>query len=414
MKTPASSPATKRRLRNVKKLEQMAKRRSGARKEVSLDELTPIHRRAAGIDVGSAENYVAIPDVGLAAQESPVRVCGVFSPEQDDLVEWLRSHKITTVAMEATGIYWLSLYEKLEAAGMEVYLVDAHAVRAVPGRKSDWLDCQWLQKLHTYGLLSKAFRPDAPIRRLRTLTRQRVNLVECGAMHQEHMEKALISMNIHLLLVVSDIIGETGQRIIRAILDGQRDPKQLTALRDPRCRKSTVAEMEAALSGTYEEEQLFVLKQSLESWEFYQKQMAHCDLQIEKALAAIPKAQPVPRAIPAKPVPLAENPTPKTKRGNTSQNAPTVDFAEALRRICGVDLMKICGLNVLSVLMLIGEIGVDMSRWRSARAFCSWMGLCPGTKISGGKVLSRLTRKVNNRAATVLRMAAWAAGRAGQ
>jgi len=252
---------------------------------------------------------------------------------------------------------------------------------------------------------------DAPIRRLRTLTRQRTELVMCGGAHQQHMEKALISMNLQLGLAVSDIIGETGLRIIRAILDGQRDPKELVKLRDPRCRKSSVAEMEAALTGTYDDEQLFVLQQSLKAWEFYQKQMAECDPRIEKALAAIPKALPAPQPAPVKAVPAAHNPTPKSKRIDSGHNAPTINFTEALRRICGVDLMKVCGLNLLSVLMLIGEIGVDMSRWRSARAFSSWLGLCPATDISGGKVLSRRTRKVKNRASTILRLAAWAAGK---
>ncbi len=411
MKTPASSLAAKRRVLNAKKLQRQKKQIVSAAKPASLDELKPVHRRASGIDIGSAENYVAIPSEGLAAGESAVRVFGVFSPDHDALVEWLQQHQVTTVAMEATGIYWLSLYDKLEAAGIEVYLVDPHAVKAVPGRKSDWMDCQWLQKLHTYGLLAKAFRPDAPIRRLRTLTRQRTELVMCGGAHQQHMEKALISMNLQLGLAVSDIIGETGLRIIRAILDGQRDPKELVKLRDPRCRKSSVAEMEAALTGTYDDEQLFVLQQSLKAWEFYQKQMAECDPRIEKALAAIPKALPAPQPAPVKAVPAAHNPTPKSKRIDSGHNAPTINFTEALRRICGVDLMKVCGLNLLSVLMLIGEIGVDMSRWRSARAFSSWLGLCPATDISGGKVLSRRTRKVKNRASTILRLAAWAAGK---
>jgi len=414
MKTPPSSSAAKRRACNLKKLQRQKKATQTSLPMAvgpSLDELKPIHRRAAGIDIGSAENYGAIPVEGLAPGESPVRVFGVFSAEHDALVEWLRTHQITTVAMEATGIYWVSLYDKLEAAGIEVYLVDPHAVKAVPGRKSDWLDCQWLQKLHTYGLLAKAFRPDAPIRRLRTLTRQRTELVLAGSEHQQHMEKALIAMNLHLHLAVSDIIGETGLRVLRAILDGERDPKQLVKLRDPRCRKSTVAEMEAALTGSYEEEELFVLRQSLEGWEFYQKQMAHCDERIEKALAAIPKAAAAPAGqVPPKPIPAAAPPS-KSKRIDSGHNAPTVDFTDALVRICGMNLMKVCGLNILSVLMLIGEIGVDMSRWRSARAFCSWLGLCPGTHISGGRVLSRKTRKVNNRAKTILRMAAWAAGK---
>jgi transposase len=412
MKAPVSSSAAKRRVRNVSKLQRQSRRPVPVPPQ-SLEDLKPVHRRAAGIDVGSAENYVAIPAEGLAPGESPVRVFGVFSAEQDALVEWLQQHQITTVAMEATGIYWLSLYDKLEGAGIEVYLVDPHGVKAVPGRKSDWLDCQWLQKLHTYGLLAKAFRPDLPVRRLRTLTRQRAELVCCGVVHQQHMGKALVAMNLHLGLVVSDLVGDTGLRIIEAIVQGQRDPRELVKLRDVRCKKSTVAEMEAALSGTYDEEQLFILQQSLESWQFYQKQMEQCDQRIEKALAAIPKAPPAVPAPPLRPIPTDAHATGtrRPKRAQQGHNAPTLDFTQALIRICGMDLMKVCGLNLLSVLMLIGEIGVDMSRWRSARAFCSWLGLCPGTKISGGKVLSRRTRKVNNRAATILRLAAWAAGR---
>jgi transposase len=412
MKTPPSSPAAKRHVRNAKKLLRQNKPQTSPVAEPrSLDELTPVHRRAAGVDVGSAENYAAIPTEGLAAGESPVRVFGAFSVNQDALVEWMQEKEITTVAMEATGIYWMSLYDKLEAVGIEVYLVDPHAVKAVPGRKSDWMDCQWLQKLHTYGLLRRAFRPEAPIRRLRTLTRQRAELVLCGVAHQQHMGKALVSMNLQLGLAVSDLVGDTGLRIIEAILAGQREPKELVKLRDTRCRKSSVQELEAALTGTYDEEQLFVLQQSLDSWKFYQKQMGACDQRIEKALAAIPTANPQAPKAPPKPVPAAEAPKSKRKRFDHGNNAPTIDFTAAFQRICGMDLMKVCGLNLLSVLMLIGEIGLDMSQWRSARAFCSWLGLCPGSKISGGKVLSRRTRKVNNRASTILRVAAWTAGK---
>jgi transposase len=416
MKTAASSPSAKRRARNARKLKHQGSNVSAATSTSSpprsLDELTPVHRRAAGIDVGSVENYVAIPADGLAAGQSPVRVFGVLSAEQDALVEWLRGHQITTVAMEATGIYWLTLYDKLEAAGIEVYLVDPHGVKAVPGRKSDWLDCQWLQKLHTYGLLHRAFRPDPPIRRLRTLTRQRAELVLAGATHLQHMGKALTEMNLHLQLVVSDLHGDTALRIIDAILAGKRDPQQLVQLRDERCRKSTVAEMEAGLTGTYDEEHLLVLQQSLDAWRFYQKQMAQCDQRIQGVLAQIPTAQPAATPAPPKPVAAAQPAKPlRRKRTNHGPNASDIDFSPVLARICGVDLVKVCGLNLLSVLMLIGEIGTDMSRWRNARAFCSWLGLCPASKISGGKVLSRRTRKVNNRASTILRLAAMAVGK---
>ena len=412
MKMPSSSRASRRKAKNALNLKAQARKRAAsATSPVELEKLEPIHRRAAGIDIGSAENYVAVPPETVAPGESSVRVFGVFSEQQDALVEWLRSCQISTVAMEATGIYWLTLYDKLEGAGIEVYLVDPHGVKAVPGRKSDWLDCQWIQKLHTYGLLQRAFRPDAPIRRLRTLTRQRTELVCAGASQQQHMEKALVCLNLQLGLVISDLAGETGMAIIRAILAGERDPEVLVQHRSARCTKASIGEMKQALRGTYNDEDLFVLQQSVDTWDFLQKQIGECDGKVELALQAIPTA----RAVEVKALPLpvaaaADQPKKKTK-GTASKNAPAKDFTPILQRICGVDLTQVMGLNLLSVLMLLGEIGTDMSRWRSAQAFCSWLGLCPGAKISGGKVLSRRTRKVTNRAATILRLAAVAVGR---
>jgi len=377
-----------------------------------LDDLELIHLYAAGIDIGAAENFVCVPAHTVAHGESNVRSFGVFTKEQDDLVEWLKSCHVTTIAMEATGIYWMSVFDKIEAAGIEVILVDPHSVRHVPGRKSDVMDCQWLQQLHTYGLLRGAFRPEASVRRLRVLCRHRADLVCEGGSHLQQSQKALVQMNVQLGLVVSDINGETGLRIINAILKGERDPKALVKLRDPRVKKSTVAQMEAALTGNYSEENLFVLEQNIRAWEFYQKQLQECDQQIEVALKAMASATlvGVPPA-PPKPVPPAEEPVKKRQRPLHGNNALTVDFSEQVRRICGVDLMKVCGLNLLSVLMIIAEIGVDMGRWRSEKAFCSWLGLCPGTKISGGKKLSRRTRHVVNRASVLLRLAALAAGR---
>lgn len=399
---------------NPSKLPPWVVKGSGVRSP-SLSELKQLNEHAAGIDVGAANNYVCVPGHSVPANEPNVRCFGVFTEEMDGLVEWLKACNITTVAMEATGIYWMSLTSKIEAAGIEVVLVDPHYVKHVPGRKSDVLDCQWLQQLHSYGLLSGAFRPEAAVRQLRTLCRQRANIVINSGAYLQQAQKALVQMNVQLPLVVSDINGETGLRIIEAILAGERDPEVLVKLRDPRCKKSTLLEMKAALRGHYSEELLFVLRQSIDSWKFCQKQLGECDQQIERALAAMPTAQPrsAEMKVPSKPVPVdpaaAEKAKkPKRDRGN---NAATIDFGEALRRICGVDLMRVCGLNILSVLMLIAEIGVDMNRWRSAKAFCSWLGLCPGTKISGGRVLSRRTRHVVNRAATLLRLAAWAAGR---
>lgn len=382
----------------------------------ALESLKQINLHAAGVDIGSAENYIAVPGQAVKEGEPTVRCFGVTSPEHDAAVEWLRGCGITTVAMEATGIYWITLYDKLEAAGMTVVLVDPHHVKAMPGRKSDVLDCQWLQQLHTYGLLRGAFRPDGATRRLRTLTRQRAELVMAGASHQEQMQKALIEMNVQLPQVVSDIDGDTGLRIIDAIIAGERDPQVLVQLRDPRIRKSTVAEMAAALKGHYREELVFVLQQNRESWRFYRQQLEACDQRILQTLESFPPARPKPVSPkPVSAVPLAAKPGKdyvlNKKSLGRGKNAPTVDLVAVLQRICGVNLMAVSGLNVLSVLMLLGEFGVDMSRWRSAKAFCSWLGLCPGTKISGGKVLSRRSRRVVNRAAVLLRVVAVAVGR---
>lgn len=254
------------------------------RRAVVLEGLEQINLHAAGIDVGSAQNFVCVPAWAMKGGQSNVRSFGAFTKQQDDLVEWLKECGITTVAMEATGIYWMSLYDKLEAAGIEVVLVDPHSVKHVPGRKSDVLDCQWLQQLHTYGLLRAAFRPEASVRRLRVLCRHRADLVCEGCSHLQQAQKALVQMNIQLPLVVSDINGETGLRIIEAILQGERNPQALVKLRDPRIKKSTVPEMEAALTGHYTEEHLFVLRQNIDAWKFYQGQMAQCDQQIEAAL----------------------------------------------------------------------------------------------------------------------------------
>lgn len=401
---------------SVKARDEEKRRRRGGRKVQALEDLELIHLHAAGIDIGSAENMVCVPARSVAETQSNVRSFGVFTQEQDDLVEWLKDCGVTTVAMEATGIYWLTLYDKLEGAGLEVLLVDPHSVRHVPGRKSDVLDCQWLQQLHTYGLLRGAFRPAAAVRRLRTLSRHRADLVAEGGSHLQRAQKAMVQMNIQLPLVVSDINGETGLRIIEAILRGERDPQALVKLRDPHIKKSTVAEMAAALNGHYTEELLFVLGQSIEAWKFYQQQMVACDQQIEAALKAMASADKsgAPTA-PPKPVPPAQSGSPgakkKRQRPLHGNNAPRVDFTQQIQRVCGVDLTKICGLNLLSVLMIISEIGVDMGRWRSAKAFSSWLGLCPGTKISGGKKLSRRTRHVVNRASVLLRLAALAAGK---
>ena len=376
--------------------------------------LQQIHLHAAGIDIGAQQNYVCVPLASVQDGQSNVRCFGVFTQDHIAVAKWLKECQVTSVAMEATSVYWMSLCEELETQSIEVLLVDPHSVKHVPGRKSDVLDCQWLQQLHTYGLLRAAFRPDLAVRRLRVLCRHRADCVCDGSAHLQRAQKALVQMNVQLPLVVSDINGDTGLRIIEAILAGERDPRALVKLRDPRIKKSTVAEMEAALQGHYSPELLFVLGENLAAWKFYQGQIAACDQEIEPVLKTITAATKVVLPPPPKPVPVAADPLANGKkrpRATSGHNAPTVDFGEQIRRICGVDLTQVCGLNQLSVLMLLSEIGVDMSRWRNVKAFTSWLGLCPGTKISGGKKLSRHTRHVINRASVLLRLAALAAGR---
>jgi transposase len=374
-----------------------------------------INPHAAGIDVGATSHWVCVPEDAVAAGESPVREFGASTPDLNELVEWLLKCGVKTVVMESTSVYWIPLFQKLEAAGLEVLLVNARHVRHVPGRKSDCKDCQWLQRLHSYGLLNGSFRPTDDICRLRTLMRHRDNLTKACGQQVQHMQKALNCMNIHLHHAVSDLHGETGLRILDAILAGERDPKELVKLRDPQITRSTVEEMEAALTGDWREEELFVLRQSLENYRHLLKQMESCEAEVEKALAKVI----------VNPAMVEESDRPKNPPAAKREGKPERkkfrilkagtglkrDLREELTRICGVDLTQVVGLNMLSVLIIISEIGVDMSRWRSAKAFCSWLGLCPGNKISGGKILSSRTLPVVNRVSILLRNIAPAVGR---
>jgi transposase len=375
--------------------------------------LPKVHPHAAGIDVGATEHSVCVPEDAVPAGESPVRQYKAFTGDLDQLVEWLQACGVKTVAMESTGVYWIPPFQKLERAGLEVVLVNARHLKRVPGRKTDILDCQWLQQMHSYGLLSGSFRPADDICVLRTYLRHRGNLVAGCGQQVQHMQRALDQMNIHLHHVVSDLDGDTGLAILDAILGGERDPKELVKLRHVRCSKSTVEEMEAALKGDWREEHLFVLKQALECYRALQGQIVECDVAMEKVLervavnpSAVPEAE-----RPKNPVAAPETGEKKKRKKRTRGNAPRQDLTAQLQRICGVDLTRIVGFNVLSVLIIISEIGVDMSRWPNAKAFCAWLGLCPGNKISGGKVLSSRTARVVNRVAILLRTLAPTLGR---
>ena len=365
-----------------------------------------VNPHAAGIDIGATAHWVCVPEDAVPPDQSPVREFGARTPDLDVLVEWLLKCGVKTIAMESTSVYWIPLAYKLDAAGLEVVLVNARHLRHVPGRKSDCKDCQWIQRLHSYGLLSGSFRPAADICRLRTLMRHRDNLTKMCGQQVQHMQKALNYMNIHLHHAVSALHGETGLRILDAILAGERDPKKLVQLRDAQITRSTEQEMEAALTGDWREEEVFVLRQSLENYRHLLKQMENCEAKLEKALAQI-VANPV--AVqqcdrPANP-PARKRETTKPKKFRILKAGTGLkrDVREELKRICGVDLTQVVGLNMLSVLIIISEIGVDMNRWRSAKAFSSWLGLSPGNKISGGKILSSRTMPVANRVSILLR-----------
>ena len=346
-----------------------------------------VHPDAAGLDSGAETIWACVP---RDRDPSPVRPFGTTTPDLVALVAWLRACRITTVAMEATGVYWIPIYEMLEASGLEAVLVNPHHLKIVPGRKSDVQDCQWTQRLHSFGLLRASFRPDADVR-------QRANLVEQRAVHSQLMQKALQQMNVLLPQVVSDIAGVTGMQIIRAIVAGERDPVVLAQLRHPRCQ-SNQEQIAKALTGHYRAEHVFALGQALTLYDCYTTQIAACDAEIMRQYAAM---QPV-WDDDDPPPPLA----PDAKRNTHSKNAPAGDVRAALYHLLGVDLTAVDGLHVSTVQIIISEIGTDMTKWPSVKHFCSWLGWAPHHDITGGRVVRRRTLKVRNRAAQALRLAA--------
>jgi len=373
--------------------------------------LTVVNPNAAGIDVGATNHYVAVPPDAVA-DESAVRKFGAFTEDLEQMVEWLKACGVTTVALESTGVDWKPVFQKLEVAGLKPVLVNPKMVKHVPGRKTDVQDCQWLQQLHTYGLLQGSFVPDDLVCQLRVLMRHRANLVSQAAAEIQHIQKASAQMNLHLHHAVSDVTGETGLRILRAILEGQRDPEVLVQLRDPQITKSSKEEMKKALRGEWRDELLFVLRQSLEAWEFYHKQMDQCDEQVQQVIKNFPTAEMPEPQLPSTTSSMTAAPTSadsmakKKTQQSRKRNDPIMNLVPELTRICGIDLCETSGFRVLTALTVVSEIGLDMSRWRSEKAFSSWLGVCPNHKISGGRILSRSTRKVINRAATALRLAA--------
>ena len=352
-------------------------------------ELSRMNLNAAGIDVGASNHFVA---VSADRAEPPVREFAAFTADLYRLADWLKECGVETAVMESTGVYWIPLFGVLEERGFEVMLVDPRRIKNVSGRKTDVLDCQWLQQLHTYGLLSGAFRPEADIRRLRSYLRQRAMLVQYASHHIQHMQKALTQMNVKLQHVISNITGKTGMAIIEAIVSGERDPRQLAKLRDGRIRadEETIA---GSLRGHWRDEHIFELTQALELYRFYHDKIGECDREIEAQLERFED-----RSGGGSPA--------NNGRWHSQGNAPRFDVRTHLYRMTGVDLTRIDGVDGFTALKVISEIGTDMTKWPSAKHFASWLGLSPDHRITGGRVMSSKTKPNANRAAAALRLAA--------
>lgn len=362
--------------------------------------LEVVHPRAAGIDVGNGAHYVSVrPE----QDPEPVRRFECFTADLHRMADWLEACKVETVAMQSTGVYWIPLYEILEERGFEVYLVNARHTKNLPGRKSDVQESQWLLKLHTHGLLNNSFQPTAEIRAVRTYWRQRAEHVRGASTSVQRMQKVLTQMNVQLANVISDLSGLTGQTIVRAILAGERDPRKLAELSHPQIRANR-DEIAKSLEGNWRLELLFVLKQEMEMYDTYQRKIAECDRELQARLRQF--ADSVGQSAPG--AASTEQPKPsKAKKAKRVQgNAPAFNLTTELQRISGVDLTGIDGVNVMVAQTIISEVGLDMSRWKTEAHFASWLGLCPDNRVSGDKVLGRGTRRVINRAATALRMAA--------
>jgi transposase len=350
------------------------KARSTSQSQQLPSSLQQVHLNAAGIDVGSESHYVAVP---IDRDKQPVRTFSAFTADLGHLADWLKTCGVDTVAMESTGVYWIPLYEVLERRGFKVYLVSPQYIKRVPGRKTDVLDCQWLQQLHTFGLLSGAFRPEDHEVVLRSYMRQRAMLVSYAAQHIQHMQKALVQMNVLVHQAVNDITGVTGMRIIRAIIGGERDPHTLANMREPGCKKDA-ATIALALQGNWREEHLFALKQAVELFDSYQEKILDCDEKIQQQVLNLDDH--------------SQNSTskpPKPEGDYTRKNELTFDASAAAYRMCGVDLTKITGIKGHTAMIILSEIGTDVSHWPTAEHFTSWLTLAPHNRISGGKRLSQ-------------------------
>lgn len=364
-----------------------------------VEHVEVIHPNAAGLDIGAREIYGCIPP---DREGETVRMFGTFTPDLHGLAAWLVANNVDTVAMESTGVYWIPVFEILEARGLKVFLVNGWHIKHVPGRKSDVADCQWIQKLHALGLLSGSFRPDGEMCALRAYLRHRTDLVHHRAAHVQHMQKALQQMNIQLPQVLADITGDTGMAIVRAIVAGERDSVKLAQLRNYRC-KSSEDVIAKALTGTWKDEHLFALGQALALYDFYTQQVAACDARIEQHYTAM---RPRWEIEDAKAILPSRKPHQKRRA-----NEPNLDVRGEIIRLTGVDLAAVDGIGASLAQTILSEIGTDMSKWATDKQFTAWLGLAPRNDISGGKVLRSRTLPSRNRAGQAFRQAATAVAR---
>jgi transposase len=376
------------------------RRELGRRVAASDPGLTIVHPNAGGIDVGNESHFVAVPSDRDA---NPVREFGCWTAALTEMAEWLKSCRIDTVAIQATGVYWIALYDVLEQHGIRVVLANAQHTKNVPGRKTDVQECRWLMKLHTYGLMRDSFRLQQDMEYVRTIWRIRDRHVKESGRAVQHMQKALTKMNIQLANAISDIGGLSGQAIIAAILQGERDPYMLADLADYRVKASR-EEVARSLEGNWRADVLFELQQAADSHRFAHLQMQECDEKLTLYLASLPTRMP---DIPARSEGAPESAVQKRKKARKPRdNEPRMDMKVELKRICGVDLTSIDGISVMTAFTVISEVGTDMSRFQDEQHFTSWMGLAPSKDISSGKIVGAGKKKVKNRVAVVLRTAA--------
>jgi transposase len=377
------------------------KQRREIERKLSVEDpgLEIVNRNVAGIDVGNESHFVA---VASGRDPQPVREFGSWTADLNRMAEWLQACGIETVVMQSTGVYWIALYDVLEERGFKVCLANARQTKNLPGRKSDVQESQWLLKLHTYGLLRDSFRPPDEIRALRSLWRLRDRHVKEAARAVQHMQKSMVTMNVQLSNAISDISGTTGQAIIRAILAGERNPEKLAKLRDRRIQ-ATAEEVARSLEGNWREDMLFELKQAVEAYDFIQKQIAECDQRLRTLTAALPTREVEPATVPAEP---AGKPVRKKRKRRGAKNVPQFDLQSELKRVCGVDLTTLDGIDIMTAETIVAELGTDYSGWKTEGHFASWLGLSPSRDISGGKLVRQQSRRVKNRVATALRAAA--------